>query len=405
MELEMNKMAQHYDVTIVGAGPAGSTCAQKLAKAGLRVALIDRRTKLGNPVQCGEFLPTSHEMLDMLPSCKRASRLVNVPSQFIENKTHILRMVSPKNSEFQFSLRANILNRADFDSSLAMTAIDLGADLLLGSRVIRVDNESRLVLKNNGETMEITSYVVVAADGATSVVAKYLGHIFTHDPNDISPAIQFVLEGCEFDDDVTEMYFGSDISPGGYAWIIPKSDNVANVGLGIRRQFQRDNAPLIKYLQRMIKKHPLVAPRCKKAKIKARVSALIPMGGPLKKTYSKSTLLVGDAAGHVMASNGGGIPTALAGGDIAADTIISYLSEGTPLSEYEKQWRVEFGNELDSALRILHIADRVMPSESLTDICMRLAGPRFLKHIIRCRLPIAVDLASKTFVSILRYFL
>ena len=85
--------------------------------------------------------------------------------------------------------------------------------------------------------------------------------------------------------------------------------------------------------------------------------------------------------------------------------ISGHLKEDLPLSVYEEQWRTEFGKELDTALRVLRVADIVMPSDAVTDICMRLAGGRYLEPLIRCRLPLPVELASKTLVKILNYFI
>jgi hypothetical protein len=90
---------------------------------------------------------------------------------------------------------------------------------------------------------------------------------------------------------------------------------------------------------------------------------------------------------------------------IAGDVISGHLKEDIPLALYEEQWRAEFGKELDTALRVLRVADTVMPSDAITDICMRLAGVRFLEPLIRCRLPLLVDVASKTIVKILNHFI
>ena len=129
------------------------------------------------------------------------------------------------------------------------------------------------------------------------------------------------------------------------------------------------------------------------------------MGGPRRKTWTNNILLIGDAAGHVMASNGGGIPTALCGGTIAGDVASRHLRDGSPLSEYEYIWKNEYGKELETALRVLRVADTVMPSDTITDISMKLAGVRFLEPLIRCRLPTPVDIASKTLVKVLGHFI
>jgi flavin-dependent dehydrogenase len=211
------------------------------------------------------------------------------------------------------------------------------------------------------------------------------------------------MSGSDVDLSVIEMYFGGKIAPGGYSWVIPKGDGFVNVGFGMRRSIAKDQTPLRTYLDRFAFK--TLASTLNTTTIERRVGAIIPIGGPLKKTWTDNVVLLGDAAGHVMASNGGGIPTALCGGEIAGDVITSNIENGTPLSIYEDTWRVEFGKELDTALRVLRVADSVMPSDFMTDICMRLAGVRFLEPLIRCRLPLPVDLASKTMVKVLNQFL
>ncbi|MHA2119526.1 MAG: geranylgeranyl reductase family protein, partial [Candidatus Thorarchaeota archaeon] len=220
---------------------------------------------------------------------------------------------------------------------------------------------------------------------------------------ELCPSLNYVITEIECDPKTTEMYFGKQVAPGGYAWIIPKGDDIANIGFGMRRPFGAPEVPLKQYLRRFIQSHPLVSPRTKKSTIVSRVGAIIPVGGPVDRTYSKNAVLVGDAAGHVMASNGGGIPTALVGGEIAGEAVVSHLTDGASLGIYEETWSKEIGKELYTALRILRIADQVMPSDRITDQCMRLAGPRYLKHLIRCRLPVPVDFASRTLVKVLSY--
>jgi flavin-dependent dehydrogenase len=212
------------------------------------------------------------------------------------------------------------------------------------------------------------------------------------------------MDDIQCDSDTTEMYFGHQFAPGGYAWIIPKEESIANVGLGIRRSFASEQIPLRDYLTRFIRTHPLVSPRMKYAKVLQSVSAIIPVGGSHSITCSDNVILAGDAAGHIMASNGGGIPTALAGGLLAGKTAVKNILEGTSLFMYQDIWKKEFGAELESALSVLRIADQVMTSDSVTDCCMRLAGARYIKHLIRCRLPFPVELASKTIVRMLHWF-
>jgi flavin-dependent dehydrogenase len=139
------------------------------------------------------------------------------------------------------------------------------------------------------------------------------------------------------------------------------------------------------------------------ARVLRTTGAFVPVGGPLRKTYSSAVVLTGEAAGHVMASNGGGVPTALVGGELAGQAAVQYLTKGVALAWYELMWKKQIGSELYSALAIRRIADQVMISDSLCDQTMRLAGTRYLKHLIRCRLPWPVSLGSRSIVKILKW--
>jgi digeranylgeranylglycerophospholipid reductase len=396
-------LTQSYDVAVVGAGPAGSSAARLVARAGLRTIVIDRRHNVGIPVQCGELIPTPSEAHNLFPRSKIMPRVVHVPRRFVTNKTKLIRLVSPNGSTYEFPFRANIIDRAEFDQDLARKSQDAGAEFLVGSTVVKRSNENNLLIKSELSEIEISSNLVIGADGANSVVARSLGRNFVHSDKDLSPSLQYVMSGAEVDTSVVEMHFGERIAPGGYAWCIPKGDGIANIGFGMRRSLTQGSTPLRAYLERFA--FGVLSSSLKNAKIMSRVGAIIPMGGPLRKTWTNNVLLIGDAAGHVMASNGGGIPTALCGGAIAGDIASGHLKNGSPLSEYEDIWKQEYGRELVTALRVLRVADAVMPSDTITDISMKLAGVRFLEPLIRCRLPTPVDIASKTVVRVLSQFI
>ncbi|MGY5865487.1 MAG: geranylgeranyl reductase family protein [Candidatus Thorarchaeota archaeon] len=397
-------MTKPYDVAVVGAGPAGSTTARVSAESGHRTVIFDRRKIVGIPVQCGELIPTPREVKNLFPSSKRMPRAVYVPEKFITNRTSSIRLISPNGKTFEFPFEANIVDRGAFDQYLAQQAEDAGAEIKLNTKLVKRTPNNNLELKSNNSRGETRAKVVVGADGSRSKIAQSLGQQYTHRETDLSPSLQYVMENSDVDQTVVEMYFGS-VAPGGYAWLIPKGGGQVNVGFGMRRALACDETPLRRYLERFVYHNSKVTPLLKNAKIQSRVGAIIPVGGPLQKSWSQNVLLVGDAAGHVMASNGGGIPAALCGGLIAGESISSHLIDGTSLSHYETIWRTEFGSELDTALRVLRVADTVMPSDAITDICMKLAGVRFLEPLIRCRLPPLVNLASKTLVRVLNQVL
>lgn len=391
-------MSRQHDVAVVGAGPAGTTTARILAKKGFRTAIIERRSNIGLPIQCGELLPTPEELYDIFPRSKRLQRLTDVPNEFVTNTTSRTQLISPTCHVVEFDFSTNIIDRARYDQHLGNLAIDAGCEIHLDSAVIDRSSANQLKIRSKTAPNDLDTKVVVGADGPSSLISKSLGNHYSSPDKDLSPSINYIMSGVECDEDVVQMFFGKNVAPGGYSWIIPKGDSMANVGFGIRRCISSPEVSLITYLKHFISKNKIAGPMLKRAKIVSRVGAIIPVAGPVPRTSSENAVLVGDAAGHVMASNGGGIPTALSGGSIAGHVITAHLKGETPLSTYDKIWKYEFGRELDTALSVLRIADSVMTSDSLTDVSMRLAGKQFLEPLIRCKLPAPVDFAAKTFV-------
>ncbi len=314
------------------------------------------------------------------------------------NRTSRTSLISPDGHAVDFSFKTNIIDRSKFDVHLAQQAIDAGCELHLSSRVTARSHSNVLSMRTRSEQRQLHSNIVIGADGPTSLISKTLGNSYPDINRDLSLSLNYLMSGVDCDENEVLMFFGKNIAPGGYCWIIPKGDSKANVGFGLRKSLSVPGISLTTYMKNFMSKNKIAAPMLKDAKILSRVGALIPMAGPVFHTYSENAVLVGDAAGHVMASNGGGIPQALGGGYIAGHVTASHLEKGTPLSTYEKIWRNEFGNELDSAVSILRIADGIMSSDPLTNICMRLAGRQFLEPLIRCRLPLPVEFVSKTFV-------
>ena len=391
-------MSPSFDVVVVGAGPAGSTTARILARKGYKTAIIERRSKIGVPIHCGELLPTIPELLDIFPRSKRLEHLGNVPKEFVTNKTSRTQLISPQGHAVEFKFGTNIIDRTKYDQYLAHQASDAGCEIFLQSTVLDRSETNGLKIKSKIGPNQLDARIVVGADGPSSLISKTLGNSYSSPEHDLSPSINFIMKDVECDEAVVQMYFGKDIAPGGYSWIIPKGDSMANVGFGIRRCISTPGTSLLTYLKHFISKNKIAAPQLKRAKVVSRVGAIIPVAGPVPTTSSENAVLVGDAAGHVMASNGGGIPTALSGGSIAGHVIAAHLERQTPLSTYDRIWKYEFEKELNTALSVLRIADSVMLSDSLTDVCMRFAGKQFLEPLIRCRLPAPVDFVSKTFV-------
>ncbi|MGQ4832545.1 MAG: geranylgeranyl reductase family protein [Candidatus Asgardarchaeia archaeon] len=385
---------QEYDVAIIGGGPAGLTAARFIAEKGYSVVVFEEDYEIGVPLRCGEFLPSKEEITQKLLT-RAPEFLLEYPSKSIMNDTKYMRLYAPNGKAWTFNFSGHVISRHIFDSYLAVHAGNAGSEIKVGARVVQLDGHI-VITKND----KISAKVIVGADGPLSLVARSLN--FPHYQNNVREmiyAIEFQMSDINVESDVIEMYFGEDYTPGGYAWIIPKDDDFANVGLGIRMPFVKDKTTLNEFLKRFINKHPVASQKLKKGKVIAKVSGVVPVGGPLQRTYNDFALLVGDAGGFVMASNGGGVPTALISGYSAAEAIDMYLSEQSKtLAVFEELWKKYMGNELGDALYLRKLMDVAMKSDTLMNKVMSLLGENAMADIVRCKVPSKIKSILKLFM-------
>jgi len=355
-------MVQRYDVIIVGAGPAGSTAAKYAARGGASVLFIDKRKEIGVPVQCGEFLPANNELKEMLPNAPGIDEVFDVDEKLVQRRTEKIVLISPKGKEYAIGFEGYTVNRDELDRRLADTAVKEGAKLMADTKFISIKGHTILTSRGKFEYR-----VLVAADGPFSGVCRSasLGLVRLH-----SPAITCQVKG-DFDD-VVKMYFGKRAAPGGYAWVIPKS-GCANVGLGI----QKSGKPLIRHLRNFLDKNNF---RTKKVS-----AGFVPISGPIKRTVNGDILAVGDAAGQVMATNGGGVPIAMICGRLAGIAAAKRVKNNKPLDNYEKEWRAAVGKELATAVKTKRLADHFFRFDSTLEFAMKRLGEKGLERAIRCR--------------------
>jgi digeranylgeranylglycerophospholipid reductase len=352
-----------YDAIIVGAGPAGSVTARFAAENGVKTLILDKKRNIGKPVQCGEFLPSKKEINSILPNAPNLHELFDLDQGLISKKINEIKMVSPKGRTYHVDFEGFTVNRNDFDRYLVEKAQSAGAELILNTVVKGVKGNK---VQTNKE--EFFAKVIVGADGPLSRVAKWSGLI---PPKKLSPCI-FCWSKGNFEANVT-MQFGN-VAPGGYAWIIPK-EGEANIGLGV--QPNMTNLSLKELFLNFLKK-------IDKKPIKIS-TGFVPVSGPVPKTVLGNVILVGDSAGHVMATNGGGVPIAMVCGRVAGKTIADHISSDTPLLRYETQWRNIVEKPLKVALGTKRLADNFFKNDFLLDLSMRALGPKRMARAVRCQ--------------------
>ncbi len=354
-------MPTPYDVIVVGAGPAGGTAARYAARKGLKVLLVDKRKEVGVPVQCGEYVADNDEVRALFPAVGDLDDLMEVPYRVREVDTPVIRIWSPNGRRYEVPFRGFTVRRDKMDQGIVTQAVEEGAELMTETTVQGVHGDE---VETNRGTFH--AKVVIGSDGPRSTVAKSVGLEWPVS----APAMSATATG-EFGD-ATDMFFGN-LAPGGYAWIIPKA-GCANVGLGTWQHFHGNLRHLF---DRFVARRRLEAGKA--------TGGFVPVLGPPPRTVKDNVMLVGDAAGMVMATNGGGNNVAMIAGRIAGLTAADHLLDGTPLDAYEARWRAAVGGPLAEGVRIKRIADRFFGSDRLLEVAMLLLGRRRMARAIRCQ--------------------
>jgi len=388
-----------YDVIVVGAGPAGSSAARAAAERGLEVLLVERELEIGVPDKCGEFVPSLKEMRRLTPHAKDLERYFDPPRDLIVNRTRYVRFVFPNDREIIVEFEGVVVERKLFDKHLANEAARAGADVATAVKVVDLLEGGRGVrAKTLSGLVELESKVVVAADGAYSLVARRAGLPLSSSPLDYGIGFQYEMVNVEHDPDYVDMYIGEDVAPGTYAWIIPKGPDVANVGTGVRVPYVKRGLNVRDYQRNFVEKHPVASPKLRRAKPTAVKAGCIPVGGPIKEMVAGNVLAVGDAGGHTIPTVGGGIPTGLVIGSIAGRVVASHVLEGVSLSVFDGAWRAEMGETIENSLRIRRMSDVAFKNAKMMDWVTRsgLLTKEMMEKFILCEMDLKMKLAEKS---------
>jgi digeranylgeranylglycerophospholipid reductase len=356
---------EHFDVVVVGAGPAGSSAALFAAKAGVRVLLVDLREEIGFPVQCGEFLPSFDEMVSIFPSHDGFEDVFQIPEETVLQRTNTLDCISPSGKHYPFQMEGCSVSRRSFDKALAYRAEKAGAELRHPATVVKV--EGNRVHFARGEPVDAS--VIVAADGPLSVVARSLGMSMERDMYKM-----ITTSGKGSFDPTVEVYFGK-VAPGGYAWVIPKGDS-ANVGLGV------SELPKGQTLSTLLARF---ATRRKLTLERPYTRWWVPIGEPPETAVKGNVLFAGDAANMVMATNGGGIPTAMITGMYAGKTAAKHILEKSPLTDYDVMWQKSLREPLHTGYYLKNFGGKMVGSDLLLSFGMRYMGSKGMADFIRMK--------------------
>ncbi len=376
-----------YDVIVAGVGVAGAFTLMNLPRD-VNAAGIDKRHVLGYPVECGEIVPSKKEMKILLPDLNDHS-IFEIPEEFAVNRTRRFVFVLPDGREIEVDFDMLVLNR---DTMIQKIAERSGHELILGKRF---DYDDCIVVDGK----KLSSRVIVASDGANSVIRRKMGI----GGFEVSPAKQYVMDGFEGDEKAIYMYVGKRISAGGYAWIIPKGNGIANVGVGFRQEYAEKGDNIHKALDRFVKSWIHSSEMLRNATIRGKIGAVVPVDLPMKKTVYRNVVFVGDSASMVISHVGAGIPTSMVAGKIAGKVISGYLSGENGIDEYDRLWREVLLKPMENGYFVKRMWDEMAVRDERILRYFRLVTEKDMSAILRARLPLKVRIA-RAFMPVLNMF-
>jgi digeranylgeranylglycerophospholipid reductase len=288
------------DVIVVGAGPAGSMAAEIVSSQGYSVQLIERKKRVGVPVQCAE---------GMTEFCLKNVGLP-LKEEWVKQRVKGVKLMLPNNTCFYSSEPGLSVDRKIFDSWLANRAVEKGTKLKLDTTMKKIEGKAGnwKVKTSKGE---FNSKVVVGADGPSSKMSRLL-HLLEH--REYLKAIQYKFDAKDIDFPERERFciIMDEVYKGGYGWVFPRGDEF-NVGIG----GPFGNPSLLNNFCKTLKFDVN-----KKKEVNA---GLVPFNFRFKTRSMEGVVIIGDAGGMTNPATGGGIHAALFSGKVAGELIVKAL--------------------------------------------------------------------------------
>ncbi len=281
------------NISIIGAGPIGCYAGCLLAKAGHQVTIYENHPQIGCPIQCTGLLTSEFDEF-RLPM-----------DSFLVNTFSSVQVFSPRKN-LHIKQKEYLVCRTKFDNFFADLARKAGAEIFVNHSFVRKEGRE-LVIKDSAKNQEkkIAPDIVLAADGPLSPTAK--AYDMYHPQRENYFGVQATVRG-NFDPTKFQAFFGREICPDLFAWIVPESPTLARVGLAMKKNSKA-------YFDKFMQQHGF--------SVVEMQAGTIPLYHPAQELQKENCYLLGDAAGFVKATTLGGLYPGLKQAQILAECLIS----------------------------------------------------------------------------------
>lgn len=356
--------SDHYDIIIVGGGPAGTAAALFAKKAGLRVLILEKDSFPRDKI-CGDAI--SGKSIKHLAELNLLDKITALPGTTVER----IVFGSPAGMELSIPLSKNkrlpagfVIKRLFFDRFLFEQVREEGIDHRQRTKVTGLLRENGKIAgvlakdRATGEIMAFRAHLVFGADGYRSVVAQKLG-LYHHDPEHWVVALRCYYKNIKNLDNQLEIHYASGIQPG-YFWLFPLEGNIANIGVGmLHKTLRKRKIDLRKSMEDLIRS-PQFRERFEGAEpLEKPVGWNLPVASKHRINHGNGFLLLGDAAGLIDPFTGEGIGNAMTSARHAVNTAREAIEQGRYdgefLSRYDRNLWQEIGNELQVSTRLQKI--------------------------------------------------
>jgi len=388
---------KEYDIVVVGAGPSGSMAAKVAAELGASVLVVEKKRAIGVPVACAEGI--SKPVLNSLMAPKPSWIATEVVGAIVTTP-------SGRSCKIEHPDAGYILERKMFDRDLAAMAVQAGACLLTNAEVVGLLSENHRVVgvevSHRGNKKVVRSKVLIGADGVNSRVARWTSIYGELLPEDYHACAEYLLGRVEVDLGYTEFLAGNEVAPGGYAWIFPKSEATANVGLGISPHLTKKKP--FEYLDELVEKR---FPHASKLET---ISGSVPTS-PADRLVGDAVMLVGDAARVSDPMTGAGIANGLFSAAIAGRVAARCSKEGDvsrkALSQYEKEWNKKHGKDLRYRARAREVFLKLTDDdfETIFDFVEKYFDGKIVRELRPRQLVVPLIKSSPRFLALARHLM